>query len=127
MTVLDVGTGSGILGEAAGLLGAAAVFACDTDPIAAEIAHRRLPLTFAGSIQAVGSAAADLMLANISPEVLVQLAPEFRRSLRPNGILLASGFERHEAALVETALGRATELRTKGTWALAVIPARVIQ
>jgi ribosomal protein L11 methyltransferase len=121
MTVLDVGTGSGILGEAAGLLGAGAVFACDTDPIAAGIAHRRLAFTFAGSVEAVHSAAADLMLANISPEVLVELAPEFRRSLRPGGVLLASGFETHEAALVEAALGRAREMRTKANWALAVI------
>src|SRR5258707_1194035 len=38
MTVLDVGTGSGILARAAGLLGAGQVFACDTDAVAVEIA-----------------------------------------------------------------------------------------
>src|SRR5439155_21085264 len=38
MNVLDVGTGSGILAKAATLLGARSVMACDTDPVAIEIA-----------------------------------------------------------------------------------------
>src|SRR2546425_1113485 len=37
MTMLDVGTGSGILAEAARLLGARRVHACDTDPVAIQI------------------------------------------------------------------------------------------
>src|SRR5215469_1327822 len=48
MTVLDVGTGSGILGEAAQLLGAAKVFACDTEPDAIAIARQRLSHCFVG-------------------------------------------------------------------------------
>ncbi len=39
MAVLDVGTGSGILAEAAGLLGASPVWACDIDPVAVGIAR----------------------------------------------------------------------------------------
>src|SRR5579871_1145593 len=45
MTVLDVGTGSGILAEAAALLGAAQVIACDNDPVAVEIARPRCRLS----------------------------------------------------------------------------------
>src|SRR3954451_4830477 len=39
MTVLDVGTGSGILARAASLLGAGKTLACDIDPVAVEIAQ----------------------------------------------------------------------------------------
>ncbi len=42
MTVLDVGTGSGLLSIASALLGARRVVACDVDPVAVEIAARML-------------------------------------------------------------------------------------
>ena len=51
MRVLDVGTGSGILARAATLLGAERAYACDTDPIAVEIAG----IGFVGSVDAVAS------------------------------------------------------------------------
>jgi ribosomal protein L11 methyltransferase len=124
MTVLDVGTGSGILSEAAALLGAARVIACDTDPDAIAIARQRVPLSFVGSVGAVRSAVADLALANISPEAIIALARELRRVLRPGGFLLASGFETHEAETIRAALPRVSEVRSKGNWALAVVCAR---
>lgn len=67
--VLDVGTGSGILARAASLLGAGKVFACDTDPVAVEIAGGG----FVGSVDAVASASVDVAVANISPEAIVRL------------------------------------------------------
>jgi ribosomal protein L11 methyltransferase len=121
MTVLDVGTGSGILAEAAALLGAK-VFACDVDPVAVQIAQARCGQSFTGSADAVRSGVADVTIANISPEAVVELAPDLIRSLRPGGILLASGFEAHEVELVQAALPPIQEVRRKGTWALAVIP-----
>jgi len=121
MTVLDIGAGSGILSEAAALLGAARVIACDTDPDAVAIASERVPLIFVGSVAAVRSAMADLAVANISPEAIVELAPDLLRTLRPGGILLVSGFETNEMEMVRAALPGATEIRTKGNWALAVV------
>jgi ribosomal protein L11 methyltransferase len=121
MTVLDVGTGSGILSEAAELLGAGKVWACDVDPVAIEIARLRLRASFVGSADAVRSAIADLTLANISPEAAIQLAPELLRSLRPGGILLVSGFEGHEVNLVKAALPHPSEIRRKGNWALLIL------
>jgi len=115
MAVLDVGTGSGILAQAARLLGAAPVYACDIDPVAVEIAGSG----FVGSVDAVRSAAVDLAVANISPEAIVQLAPDLIRVLRPGGVLLASGFERVEVEQVHTAIGGMEEVRFKGNWALA--------
>ncbi len=122
MTVIDVGTGSGILAEAAALLGAGKVFACDVDPVAVQIAKARCGRIFAGSADAVRSGTADLALANISPEAIIQMAPDLLRSLRPGGLLLASGFEAHEVDLVKAALPRTKEVRRKGTWALVCCP-----
>ncbi|HEV3329339.1 MAG TPA: 50S ribosomal protein L11 methyltransferase [Bryobacteraceae bacterium] len=122
MTVLDVGTGSGILAEAAGLLGAGKVFACDVDPVAVGIARARCHRSFTGSAGAVRSDVAEVVLANISPESIIQLAPDLIRSLRRGGVLLASGFEAHEVELVKAVLPQMREVRRKGTWVLAVIP-----
>jgi ribosomal protein L11 methyltransferase len=124
MAVLDVGTGSGILSEAAALLGAGTVTACDTDPEAVAVARGRVPLSFVGSVRAVRSAIADLAVANISPEAIIALAHELLRVLRPGGLLLASGFETHEVAMIRAVLPRTLEIRTKGNWALAVVHAR---
>src|ERR1019366_8412729 len=58
--VLDVGTGSGILARAAALLGAGKVYACDTDPVAVEIAGSG----FVGSVDAVAPASVDVVVGN---------------------------------------------------------------
>lgn len=116
MRVLDVGTGSGILRQAAQLLGAGRTYACDTDPVAVEIAGD----AFVGSVDAVASGSMDLAMANISPEAIVALAPDLQRVLRPGGVLLASGFELHEIDLVNAALGGAGEIRRKGNWGLVI-------
>jgi len=117
MSVLDVGTGQGILARAARLLGAGKVVACDTDSVAVEIAGEG----FVGSVDAVASGVADLVLANISPEAITHLAPDLLRVLRPGGVLLASGFEGQEVEQVRGALGDLREVRPKGAWALAVV------
>jgi ribosomal protein L11 methyltransferase len=117
MTVLDVGTGSGILARAAQLLGAGKVIACDTDPVAVEIAG----FGFVGSVDAVSSEAADLVMANISPEAIAKLAPDLLRARKPGGVLLASGFEANEVEQVRAALPEAREVRQKGNWALLVV------
>jgi ribosomal protein L11 methyltransferase len=116
MRVLDVGTGSGILAQAASLLGASQVYACDIDPVAVSIAGTG----FIGSADAVAAQSVDLAVANISPEAIIALAPDLRRVLRPSGILLASGFEVPEADAVRRALDPVREIRTKGNWSLAV-------
>jgi len=93
MTVLDIGTGSGILAQAATLLGAGRVIACDTDPLAVDVAHAAGLNVFIGSTNALASHQADLLVANISPETLRELASEFPRLLKPNGQAILSGVE----------------------------------
>jgi ribosomal protein L11 methyltransferase len=116
MRVLDVGTGSGILRQAAQLLGAGKTYACDTDPVAVEIAGD----AFVGSVDAVASGSMDLAMANISPEAIIALAPDLLRVLRPGGILLASGFELYEIDMVKAALVGTAEVRRKGNWGLII-------
>jgi ribosomal protein L11 methyltransferase len=123
---LDVGAGAGILAQAAALLGARPVWACDIDPEAVSIARTNAGENiFIGSVDAVRSGSAQLIAANISPEAIAQLAPELLRCLRPDGIALLSGFERHEAPALATELerrgGHIRESRYKETWALLVV------
>jgi len=116
MSVLDVGTGSGILARAAALLGAAQVYACDTDPVAIEIAGQG----FVGSADAVADRSVDLAIANINADTITRLAPDLLRVLRPGGTLLVSGLELGEVDRVEALLPNAREIRQKGEWALIV-------
>lgn len=117
MTVLDVGTGSGILARAAELLGAGKSIACDTDPIAVEIARTG----FVGSVDAVASGVADVVVANINPEAIILLRNDLLRVRKPGGVLLASGIEGHEIDAVLSALPATREVRRKGNWALIVV------
>jgi ribosomal protein L11 methyltransferase len=92
-TVVDVGTGSGILSAAAHLLGAGRVFACDIDAEAVEIARRRVMAEFfVGTIDALESATADVVIANINSETIERLRPEFERVRRRRSVLILSGF-----------------------------------
>jgi ribosomal protein L11 methyltransferase len=76
---------------------------------------------FVGSVDAVASGVADVVTANISPEAIVSLAADLVRVLRPGGVLLASGFERHEVEQVRAALPGIKEVREKGNWALVAV------
>jgi len=125
VSVLDVGTGTGILARAAKLLGAGRVWACDIDLEAVEIARGHAGgVVFAGTADAVRTGAAGLIVSNISAEAIVGLAAEIWRALSPSGVALLSGFERQETAAVRAAIERQSgvfrEVRFKGTWAMLV-------
>jgi ribosomal protein L11 methylase PrmA len=76
---------------------------------------------FVGSVDAVAAGSCDLVVANISPDAIIELAPDLVRVLRRGGVLLASGFELQEVEQVKAALPPAREVRQKGNWALMVI------
>ena len=88
-SVLDVGTGSGILSIAAKMLGADRVVACDIDPDAAPHGPGAAPF-FIGSVDAVRSGAFDVVVANISDIVVGELREELHRVA---GIRILSGFQ----------------------------------
>jgi ribosomal protein L11 methyltransferase len=123
MIVLDIGTGSGILAEAAGLLGAKLVIACDIDPIAVQLA--RQPLSFIGTANAIRTASADLLVANISPEAIIALAPELMRVLHKGGMAILSGFELADVPAVEMALradgAMVVASHSKGNWSAMTV------
>jgi ribosomal protein L11 methyltransferase len=117
MTELDVGTGSGILARVAVLLGAERVIACDTDPVAVQIAATG----FVGSADAVADRVADIVVANINPEAILALAGDLRRVRRDGGVLLTSGIELHELDAMKAAFPDARDVWRKGNWALVVV------
>ncbi|MGP0071434.1 MAG: 50S ribosomal protein L11 methyltransferase [Bryobacteraceae bacterium] len=91
--VLDVGSGSGILSDAARLVGAGCVIGCDVDPEAVRIARERVQVPmFVGSVDAVRSEWADVVVANIDAATLERIAPELERVRKPESTLILSGF-----------------------------------
>ena len=109
-SVADVGCGSGILAEAAFKLGAGCVFACDNDPEAVTTANENFERAgialraVLGSAEEIPSASADLLLANISPAWIADLANEWLRILKPGGTAILSGFEGQDIPEVSKAL-----------------------
>ena len=108
--MLDVGTGSGILAQAALLLGAGSAFGCDVDNSAVGVARANsardpvVPWFFAGSVHAIRSGSIDVLAANINATANRQLAPEYERVSR--GRLILSGFSGGEASAVAAAYTR---------------------
>jgi len=112
MSVLDLGSGSGILALAAARLGAASVLALDTDPQAVAIARENARINGLeavvqveeGSLGGAQGATFDLLVANISASAIIDLAVAMTAALKPGGVLIAGGFIEERAAPVAAAL-----------------------
>jgi len=129
--VLDVGSGSGILGLAALRLGASGVVAIDTDPVAVEAtlanaeANGLGPSVTArrGTLPPVPAPDGErfaLILANLVAAVLVELAGPLAAHLAAGGSLIASGIIDHRADEVIAAFATVglavTRRRDDGEW-----------
>lgn len=118
-SVLDVGTGTGVLAIAAAKLGAQVVFALDTDPVAASVArenvqnngvseqvtvlHGTLPVgkgipgverqpAWSGTSPAsLDQGAFDLVVINILAHVIIDMMPALSARISPGGRLVAAG------------------------------------
>ncbi len=96
-TLIDYGCGSGILGLSAALLGAAEVWLVDIDAqalAASRVNAERNHLLDRVRFLAPGAAPdrpADLLVANILLNPLLELAPQFARLVRPGAALALSG------------------------------------
>lgn len=99
-SMLDVGTGSGVLSIAAKHLGVGDIHATDIDEIAVRKAQENLDLNPVGKdikitasdlLKDVAETDVDLIVANILSEVLHPLIPQAWEKLRAGGLFLTSG------------------------------------
>lgn len=110
MTILDLGTGSGILAIATVKLAAAKVLALDVDEQAVTVASQNVRTNAVEAMVEVRQGSVDtaaygfdIIAANIVATVIADLAPEFRRVMHANSILIVSGIIRDRLQLVEEA------------------------
>ena len=127
-SVIDVGTGSGILAIGAALFGAGSVLAIDIDPDAVRVAaenvkHNRVDRVVSvrqGNLLDHVDAVCDICVANIISDVIMAFAAPLRDHIRPGGLFICSGIVSSRAEEVRKALEEAPYeiLRSerKGEW-----------
>jgi len=133
--VYDVGTGSGILAIAAVKLGASRVEACDIDGVAVQVASANAKQNgvahqvrvLEGDWKSLPPGEADLLVANIVADVVIELAGEVAGLVRPGGLFVASGIiaSRTEDVLAACQRAGLVVLETKGAGEWAAVTARV--
>ena len=106
----DLGTGSGILAAAASKLGASSVDACDIDEKAVAVAKSNCDINGVTNVSvkqadllAELSGQYDLILANITADILIRLAEGVAPYLAPQGRLIVSGIIAARLESVKTA------------------------
>jgi ribosomal protein L11 methyltransferase len=127
-SVLDVGTGSGILALAAAMLGAGRIAATDNDPVAIRVAGENALRNGLEGRVAFGTqpledleAKFDLVLANILCNTLIELAGPLSARLARGGRLVLSGILVEQAAEVAAAFAPmlvAVACESEGEWML---------
>lgn len=98
-TVIDVGTGSGVLSIASSLLGAKDIYAYDLDEVAVRVAQENIDMNAnmdnihvaAGDLLKGVDTQADVIVANILADILVHLTDDAYRLVKDNGYLIMSG------------------------------------
>lgn len=128
-TVLDVGTGSGILAIAAAKLGAGRVVGLDIDSVAVEVAINNVADEGLNDILTIKRAdspevfdeTADVVVANIIASVIIGMARELREKTRVGGVLVVSGIilERAQEVIerLEQVGMRLMSTMQRGEWA----------
>ncbi len=127
--VLDVGTGTGVLGILASKLGAESVFGTDIEESAVENAiencERNKVKNFTiikGDIELVPNKSYDIIIANINKNVLKKHMEDYSKLIKEEGLLYLSGFfETDISELSKHAKSFSfdtVESYTKETWAV---------
>lgn len=127
-TLLDVGTGSGILSIAAKLLGAKQVYAYDNDDIALATARKNISLNpvakdvfvTPNDLLSNVNLRADMIVANMLAVVLEPLIPQAAKLLKPAGHLILAGLIQKQAAHLKDVIAanklKVVEELTLGDW-----------
>ena len=110
-SVIDVGTGSGILAIAASLLGANKVEATDISDEAVTSAQTNIALNHIGNIEVRKASLLkdvhgkfDIIVANILAEILLDLIPQLDEHLNENGQVIFSGIDYLQLDKIKEAL-----------------------
>lgn len=131
-TVIDVGTGSGVLAIVAAKLGAAFVSAIDVDPDAIEnarenIARNNVAAVVEAHVRDLTQPAmppADLVTANLTGTLLARHAAELGALVKADGSLIVAGFTVDEKALVldvfDTHFALTESAEEDGWWAFVL-------
>lgn len=127
-SVLDIGTGSGILATTALLLGAESAVGVDIDELAVKIAQENADLNgvgnrirlFCGDLTEQVNGTFDVICANIVADVLIRLSQTVTRFMQPDTILIVSGiiedrFDDVTAAMEQAGL-RITGKKQENDW-----------
>ena len=127
-SVLDAGTGSGILAIAASCFGANPIIAIDNDPRACAIARRNAEANGIRNIKfRTGDVLTrkfpgkfDIITANLYSGILIAALPAWRRALAADGWLILSGVLRNQERTLAASLRRngfaARETGRRGKW-----------
>ena len=135
-TVLDIGTGSGVLALTARLFGAPKIVATDFDPDAVRTARQNEALNFSKPLirwrcadvrRLRATARYDLVLANLFSGILEEAAPQIAGCLAPGGQLWFSGIQDSQRQkMIAAYCGQGLQLiRTahRGKWIMLVLRA----
>ena len=131
MTVIDVGSGSGILGITASKLGANKVIMTDIDECAVSASNHNVKLNGVKNAEVYlknllddENTVGDVIVANIMAEVLVAFSNGIKRNLKENGVIILSGILLSKMEMVKSAYEKAgfTHIETisKGEWCAEV-------
>ncbi|MFN8354500.1 MAG: 50S ribosomal protein L11 methyltransferase [Spirosomataceae bacterium] len=130
-TVLDVGSGTGILAIMASLRGASEVSAFDIEEWAAENARENVALNHCqniavrqGTIETEPHQLYDIVLANINRNILLREIPIYATFAKPQATLAVSGFYEQDIAEIEEVANEQgfvkTATKTRNGWAAVV-------
>lgn len=118
-TILDVGTGTGVLAILAKKLGAFHVLGIDIEDWCVENAQQNAfkngisDIVFSTNTLEEIDTKFDVILANINRNVLISHLPVYAKKLNKNGVLLLSGFHEDDIEIL-TALAVTCELQFHG-------------
>lgn len=134
-SLLDIGTGSGILAIAAFKLGAERIVGCDIDPDALEVARANSGINrckniewILGDIETIGARRFDLAVANLTLDLIEKYFLQMEKRVKRGGLLILSGLLKDQvkrmAPLIEESSLNRIRLSSRGEWVCLVLRRR---